>query len=171
MVTTSVQGLTKGYTYELRVNWPSTNPGKFTIWTDHHSQATSSPIKHKQQLRRRRQLLNAHKELFTVETDTSFSSSSSSRKENGKENSNSKINGDNQDYYCHVHVEKEGISWDPELEERAVPFILIVERIHFYVLPESSIPLVLMLLFLIVAGVLFVIPKVNKAIEDDARKR
>jgi hypothetical protein len=170
MVTTSVQGLTKGYTYELRVNWPSTNPGKFTIWTDHHSQATSSPIKHKQQLRRRRQLLNAHKELFTVETDTS-SSSSSSRKENGKENSNSKINGDNQDYYCHVHVEKEGISWDPELEERAVPFILIVERIHFYVLPESSIPLVLMLLFLIVVGVLFVIPKVNKAIEDDVRKR
>ena len=165
MVTTSVHGLTKGYTYELRVNWPSTNPGKFTIWTDHHSQATSSPIKHKQQLRRRRQLLNAHKELFTVDTDTS----SSSRKE--LLNSNNKINDGNQDYYCHVHVEKEGISWDPELEERAVPFILIVERIHFYVLPESSIPLVLMLLFLIVVGVLFVIPKVNKAIEDDVRKR
>ena len=42
----------------------------------------------------------------------------------------------------HVRVDKEGVSWDPDVENRPVRFNLLVERVYWGVLPARTVRLI-----------------------------
>ena len=149
-MTTSLpsEQLQPNHYYELRVNWPATHPGKFTIWIDHNKDAILPPSTDELTLRRRRHLLNAHKEIFQFQM----------------------FNGKVQETYGHIRVEKEGISWDPEIENRPVLFNLIVEEVYLGILPKSSVPLVVCLLIVIGIGLIFVVPRIEVYLQQQQHR-
>ena len=146
ITTLPFNGLKPNHYYELRVNWPATHPGKFTLWIDHNKDTTLPPALEATTTAplRRRTLLNAHKEIFQYQ-----------------EFSKEKLSKQRVQTYGHVRVEKEGISWDVAIENRPVLFNLILEEVYFGVLPKSTVPLVVCLVFCIVMGLLFVVPRIE----------
>ena len=70
------------------------------------------------------------------------------------------------EYYGHILLKKEGISWSKDLERRPVPFVVVLEQVHFGVLPHSTISLVVVLILILVVGLLFIVPCFEKYIFD-----
>jgi hypothetical protein len=142
ITTLPFEDLFPNHHYELRVNWPATSPGKFTIWVDHNKNAILPPsfnnAQHQPLKLGRRHLLNAHKEIFQFQME-----------EKGRLT------------YGHIRVEKEGISWNPLIEKRPVVFNVILEETFLGVLPKRTLPLVFCLLFFILVGIVFVVPKIE----------
>ena len=80
------------------------------------------------------------------------------------------FNGKVQETYGHIRVEKEGISWDPEIEKRPVLFNLIVEEVYLGILPKSSVPLVVCLLIVIGIGLIFVVPRIEVYLQQQQHR-
>ena len=97
---------------------------------------------------RRRSLLNAHKEIFQIVKH--------------EEDEDVVV----KEYYGHILLKKEGISWSKDLERRPVPFVVVLEQVHFGVLPHSTISLVVVLILILVVGLLFIVPCFEKYIFD-----
>ena len=162
---TTTNSLVYGQTYEIRINWPATHPGKFTLWIDHDPNSSAPPIPGKSSRPasslspapvaattattiRRRSLLNAHKEIFQIVKH--------------EEDEDVVV----KEYYGHILLKKEGISWSKDLERRPVPFVVVLEQVHFGVLPHSTISLVVVLILILVVGLLFIVPCFEKYIFD-----
>ena len=173
LVTSAITGLETGKSYEMRINWPATRPGKFHIWIDGNAEIThasgalrsasgsssgSDDGEGGKRTSSRRHLLNAHKEIFSVSFEN----------ENGKDGNDGKA--EEKKYYGHVHVEKEGISWNVELENRSVPFNLIVEEVYLGVLPSSSFNLVVVLILVLFFGLVLVVPRLEKMLMIKEKK-
>ena len=167
--------------YEMRIGWPATGPGKFQIWVDsqrdvaHMGQASAlseralmdiidverkfdkdggkdkylNTAEAGSQLRRRR-LLNADKVVFHG---------------NGKQE-------DRREIWGHVLVEKEGVSWNPKIENMPVRFNVLVEELLFLgVLPARVGRLVLFLVVVITAGLLIGLPMLRQQLRGDKTTR
>lgn len=164
-MTSAITGLETGKSYEMRINWPATRPGKFHIWIDGNAEIThasgalrSDDGEVGKRTSSGRHLLNAHKEIFSVSFEN----------ENGKDGNDGKV--EEKKYYGHVHVEKEGISWNVELENRSVPFNLIVEEVYLGVLPSSSFNLVVVLILVLFFGLVLVVPRLEKMLMIKEKK-
>ena len=160
----TTNSLVFGQTYEIRINWPATHPGKFTLWIDHDPNSSAPPIPGQSSktalsfspppattatTMRRRSLLNAHKEIFQIV-----------RQEEKDDDVGVK------EYYGHILLKKEGVSWSKTLEIRPVPFVIVLEQVHLGVLPRSTIPLVVVLILILVVGLLCIVPCFEQYIFD-----
>ena len=151
-------GLARGAAYELRVNWPAVGPGKFTVWVDDLEDSDGGPRgsgssgsgdggggggggkqdevrRQRRQRRRRRRLLDADKFVFRAPAVTQDAGSL------GFGHGEAGVEGENDgtvSLWGHVRVDKEGVSWDPDVENRPVRFNLLVERVYWGVLPART---------------------------------
>src|SRR5690349_7903110 len=76
-----------------------------------------------------RKLLNIEKEIFDAQSDT---------------------------MYALVHVEREGISNDPQIQKQAIVYNIIVETLVLGSVPSSAIPLIalmIIIIFVVITGV------------------